>query len=237
MLTAYFVDLTPFHSNGFGRLYTSYSARYTRTFGYTYPEVVDWDIGATDLASNVRAKFNALYSPVRTTSVKARAQRSGPRQLRERQTPIRFEWYVRFTVERCQAPLSFLVHVFLGPVPSNTSTWSYATNLVGSHVFLLTSHANFTRPDQARGQIPLNKKLEQAGIPCQSQGPVLQHLTTSMTWAMQYLNGTPVDGSTMPSFKVSVSQQMVKPGSCPEEFPTYMGSISHNVSPSAYDKP
>lgn len=210
MLTVVFVALTPSHSDSIGGLYTSYSARYTWSFGYTYPEIVDWDISATDLTSNVRAKFNALYGSNPSTNIKARASSTKFLQLSRRQIQIGFEWYARFTVERCEVPLSFMVHVFLGPIPSNTSTWSYAANLVGSQAFLMTSHANITRLGQARGQIPLNKKLEQAGISCQSQGPVLAHLSTSLTWALQHLNGTPVEVSAMPSFRFFVSQQTIK---------------------------
>lgn len=234
MLTASCLALTPFHSDGSGTLYTSNSARYTRTFGYSYPEVVDWAVSADELASNVRAKFNTLYSPLPNSNIKARARNFHASSDTQRRQPMTFEWLARFTVERCQTPPSLLVHVFLGPVPGNTSTWSYASNLVGSHAFLSPGQERAARLGQARGQIPLNKKLERAGIPCQSSEHVLQHLSTSLTWALQHLNGTPVEVSTMPSFRFFVSQQMVRPGTCLEEFPTWMGGVSHIISTAAY---
>ena len=63
--------LTPFHSDSVGTLYTSATARLTRPFGYTYPEVVDWGVNATQLSSNTRAALNKLYNP--TGSIATRA--------------------------------------------------------------------------------------------------------------------------------------------------------------------
>lgn len=63
--------LTPFHSDGYGTLYTSATARSTRPFGYTYPEVVDWGVNATQLASNVRTALNSLYNPTGSISTRS----------------------------------------------------------------------------------------------------------------------------------------------------------------------
>ena len=56
--------LTPFHSDDDGTLYTSETARSTRTFGYTYPEIIDWNVNSSQLALNVRTQLNALYNPI-----------------------------------------------------------------------------------------------------------------------------------------------------------------------------
>ena len=64
--------LTPFHSDNVGTLYTSATARSTRPFGYTYPEVVDWGLlNATQLASNTRAAINKLYNPTGSISTRS----------------------------------------------------------------------------------------------------------------------------------------------------------------------
>ena len=218
--------MTPFHSDGSGELYTSLSARYTKSFGYSYPETIDWNVSPNDLSSAVKAKVNTLYGPTPANTSLRR------RQLAPR---IKYQWYARFSVEKREALESFLVHVFLGAVPNNSSTWSYAKNLAGSQAFLIpATSANATMTDSARGQIPLNKKLEYSGIPCQSAEPVLRHLTSSLTYALQYLNGTEVDAASVPSFRFYATQQMVKPATLPDEFPTYVGSINHNVSTSGY---
>ena len=219
--------MTPFHSDDFGGLYTSISARYTRSFGYSYPETIDWNVTPNDLSSAVRAKVNTLYGPTPTNNSLRRRRQFAPR--------IEYQWYARFSVEKREAIESFLVHVFLGAVSNNSSTWSYAKNLAGSQAFLIpATSANATMTGTARGQIPLNKKLEYSGIPCQSAEPVLQHLTSSLTYALQYLNGTEMDAPSVPSFRFYATQQMVKPATLPDEFPIYMDSVNHNVSTSGY---
>ena len=58
--------LTPFHSTAStSTLYNSLTARSTRSFGYSYVEVVDWTPGlnASTLAANVRSNVNKLYNP------------------------------------------------------------------------------------------------------------------------------------------------------------------------------
>ncbi|EAS28837.3 tyrosinase [Coccidioides immitis RS] len=53
--------LAPFHSRG-SAFWTSNSARSTRAFGYTYPEIQDWGVSAAQLRSSVRQHANRLYN-------------------------------------------------------------------------------------------------------------------------------------------------------------------------------
>lgn len=57
--------LTPFHSSSSSSnsLYTSATARSTLHFGYTYPELIDWNVTASQLSSNIRTILNKLYNP------------------------------------------------------------------------------------------------------------------------------------------------------------------------------
>ena len=77
--------LTPFYNNG-GTFHTSATARYTRHFGYTYPEVMDWGVNATQLSSNVRRNLNMLYNPTGSLSARSlgdhhrRVHKSGSEQ-------------------------------------------------------------------------------------------------------------------------------------------------------------
>ncbi|KAL9136330.1 MAG: hypothetical protein Q9175_002475, partial [Cornicularia normoerica] len=64
-------SLTPFHSDSVGTLYASATARSTPPFGYTYPEVADWGVNATQLSSNTRAALNTLYNPSGTISTRS----------------------------------------------------------------------------------------------------------------------------------------------------------------------
>ncbi|KAF1983552.1 Di-copper centre-containing protein [Aulographum hederae CBS 113979] len=50
-------QLKPFHSSASGEFWTSNTARYTETFGYTYPELQNGNLSA------LRAAINSLYGP------------------------------------------------------------------------------------------------------------------------------------------------------------------------------
>lgn len=74
------IALYPFHASE-NTYYTANTARHTRTFGYTYPEVEDWGVSKADLETNVRRHVNELYNnptsqPKKRTTVHRRALRS-----------------------------------------------------------------------------------------------------------------------------------------------------------------
>ncbi|KAI9886218.1 MAG: hypothetical protein M1823_001953 [Watsoniomyces obsoletus] len=69
--------LTPFHSNDQGAFWTSNSARSEKTFGYTYPELVDWNVSPEQLRTNVRAAVNRLYGNTAPANVVVRRRSDG----------------------------------------------------------------------------------------------------------------------------------------------------------------
>lgn len=60
--------LTPFHADESNDFHTSNTTRSTRAFGYTYPELLDWNIDPSVLAFDVKGHVNTLYGPIATTS-------------------------------------------------------------------------------------------------------------------------------------------------------------------------
>ncbi|KAH0538314.1 hypothetical protein FGG08_005088 [Glutinoglossum americanum] len=54
--------LTPFHSSASGNFWTSDSSRSTKTFGYAYPETVDWGVTPQQYLRNVQTAVSRLYS-------------------------------------------------------------------------------------------------------------------------------------------------------------------------------
>ncbi|KAI9775145.1 MAG: hypothetical protein M1839_001396 [Geoglossum umbratile] len=54
--------LTPFHSDSGGKFWTSDMSRSTKTFGYAYPETVDWGLTSQQYLTNVRNTVTRLYS-------------------------------------------------------------------------------------------------------------------------------------------------------------------------------
>lgn len=71
--------LTPFHSDDSGGFFNSNTSRSTRAFGYTYPELLDWNMDPSTLAFDVRGHINDLYGP--TTTASKHAQRRSESRL------------------------------------------------------------------------------------------------------------------------------------------------------------
>lgn len=59
--------LRPFRKDE-NTFYTAKTARSTRTFGYTYPEIEDWDVSKEQLQKNVRRRVNELYNKPKSSN-------------------------------------------------------------------------------------------------------------------------------------------------------------------------
>ena len=53
--------MTPFHRAD-GEFHTAETARTIKAFGYTYPEIQDWDVEPEELQKRVRQQINDLYN-------------------------------------------------------------------------------------------------------------------------------------------------------------------------------
>ena len=61
MTDSAFLDLAPFHRDTSGVMWTSSGAWKTSTFGYTYPELIDWSTTSEELAHHVRRYLEEVY--------------------------------------------------------------------------------------------------------------------------------------------------------------------------------
>lgn len=221
--------LTPFHSDDAGALHTSVTARSTRSFGYTYPEIVDWGVNATQLTANVKARLNALYNP--SSSVERRSSTSsrgnGARRFpngRNRQ------WFINIRVDKSAVTSSFFVHFFLGSVSADPAGWSFAPNLVGTHSVLdttITTAANIDPGTALYGQIPLNHALLDGGIHSLAPRTVVPFLKSQLNWRLQRMDDSPLDVSGVSSLKIYVVGQRVVPRAADEAFPKYEKLVAY----------
>lgn len=88
--------LTPFHSDRSDTLYTSATARSISSFGYSYPEIQDWGVNASQLSANVRKAINALYNPA--SSIAKRDSKSGTAVSSP--NSMDYQWFVNIGVDR-----------------------------------------------------------------------------------------------------------------------------------------
>lgn len=193
--------LNPFHRDAAGTLHTSTTARSTRTFGYTYPEIVDWNVTPEQLASTVRASVNALYGPTRSLTA-----RTASRVMRRADVQLR-EWFVNFSARRnVETPVA--VHLFLGAPPPQPENWSSASNLIVSQMILPAMlHPGVDAPT-AMAQVPLTRALidaQKSGkLNKNDVGSVTSFLQGNLQWRVQTMTGQVLDEKQLADLKISV---------------------------------
>lgn len=125
---------------------------------------------------------------------------------------------------RSDSSSPFFVHLYLGPAPADPTTWSFAPNLIASHSVVdssLLSTADTGLPTTLYGQIPLNHALLAAGDSDLASSKVVPLLTSQLNWRLQTTDDAPLDISKVPSLKIHVVGQEVKPRVSEDEFPEY----------------
>jgi tyrosinase len=171
--------LTPFSSDTAGDWYTSDTARYMKTFGYTYPEIQDWNQDATQLAQTVTAKVNALYAPKSGTHRKRH-----PRDLTATKEQ---EWFVNIAIDKQDLRTigSVLVMIFVGDAPTDTGAYKGASNLAGSLTAFVPPSSSSPHESYTYGEISLKDALEKAALSDYSEATVVAYLTQHLNWKVQ----------------------------------------------------
>ncbi|RDI89614.1 hypothetical protein Vi05172_g503 [Venturia inaequalis] len=206
--------LLPFRSQG-SEFHTSATVRDMKDFGYSYPEIVDWEVSATELASNVRTAVNRLYQ--RQTSLARR--RSNVR----RGSTKRRDWYINFQGLR-QTTTAFAINFFLEEPPAAPQDWATAPNLIVSQIVLADNSIDKVAP-QAISQIPLSFSLELAMASGKLNGTdtdsVTAYLENNLLWTASFLNGDGCEPGALDGLDVSVVDQEVVESARMDQFHSY----------------
>jgi tyrosinase len=171
--------LTPFSTNAVGDWYTSDTSRYMKTFGYTYPEIQDWNQDATQLAQTVTAKVNALYAP------KGRTHRK--RHPRDMAATKEHEWFANMGIDKRNLKElgTVSVMVFLGNPPADPSAYKGASNLAGSLTAFVPPNFSAAHESWTYGEVSLQDVLKKAALPDYSEATVVTYLTQHLQWKVQ----------------------------------------------------
>jgi tyrosinase len=175
-LDTQYTSLEPFTSNGRGQFYTSASSWKTSTFGYTYPEIQDWDQTPAQLKANVTATIARMYN-----SQPAFKRAVGPAA----QTKA---WSVALNVSRYDLQGEpFVIRVFLSQVPQNPDDWPISNTLAGSFSVLPPPHqGNGPYPTiLAYSEISLTKGLMENGVDPTDVAAVEKWLESNLHWGVQ----------------------------------------------------
>lgn len=242
--------LYPFHSDSRNTFHTPASARATKTFGYTYPEIVDWGVSTSKLRSNVIAAVNKLYNSAAatgTTSVtnSTRTRRrddpaiNSTSDLTLTLSPSEIEalpinnlpaQYV-LNITLPQQPSSSNLYFFLGdPPPSSSSSSS-----LSSADNLLATYAIFSKTPGSPGP-PATGTTTQALLPITAQlyALVVRGVLPSLDLAaavapllnekrITWTSATADNQRVQGQLTIQVLQRDVKPATSLEELPEYGG--------------
>jgi tyrosinase len=248
-------NLLPFHANAEGTFWTSKGVRSTRTFGYTYPELVDWNRTPEELASSVRSIVNRLYNPVRINNIDqlkslatspklkpAKVKVGGLQGLESRpgKSGIQRQWTIKVEVQRFAYTGSFAIDFFLGTPPSSPVAWPTASNLVGSYAQFITTDSNLMQramsPDTlSYGEVSLTRYLSslvQRGVLADLEPhSVTPSLLESLTWRARDIEGCEVKLDSLTSLKIAVGSRAFRGPITLDEFPSFGGlEIFENIT-------
>lgn len=230
-------NLTPFTSNTAGTTFwTSTTSRQLKSWGYTYPEIQDWNQTPAQLQANVRQSVNRLYSPG-TTNSRRRNGRTSRRDIDSELSgalsmlePTTTQWYASVSVDNFCVGGPFKLFMFIGPPPSDPTAWGTAMNLVGVQGFFAPVADVGTLPPQiVHSRINLMKSftLPAYGLLNTVAKVATPFLTKSLQWGVQKADGTVVPNSEIPSLKIDVQETEVTPPKDATSFPTYGNFIKH----------
>ncbi|KAH8808502.1 hypothetical protein F5884DRAFT_373546 [Xylogone sp. PMI_703] len=191
--------LTPFSKDGTA-FFTSTGVRSMSVFGYTYPEIQDWNQTPTQLKANVTSQINKLYNPNGVNTVSKRFMDGEPKLIRRPHAKAteRVEkdraWSVSIQVNKFGLDgTRFFIRVFLGAVPKDPNDWSSASTLAGSMPVLPAPHGMGPLPVVlVNGEVNLSQELAEAGFDGNEVDEILLYLKKNLHFKIQMVrNITP----------------------------------------------
>lgn len=216
--------LTPFHSDTSGDLYTSLTARSTHSFGYTYPEIIDWGISPSQLAINARTALNQLYNPGGSLSRRRSFNTSSSTTTTTPASPINHQYFVNIKVNSTEITDPLFIHFFIGTIPSPPRSWSTAPTLAGTYAAM--AHTD----GMAVGQVALTHALVSGIIADLSPQNVIPYLSTQLDYRIQKLDWSVVGVGEVRSLRVSVVVREVELVEGEDQFPRYGPLVEYGLA-------
>ncbi|KAI5926790.1 hypothetical protein F4810DRAFT_724400 [Camillea tinctor] len=230
--------LTPFFANETS-FWTSNTVRDHEVFGYTYPEVANKSRSqvidsinklytryspATMLTERrkklIKGGRNYADKKIGQASSQPRPHRSNPlawNHLTSTHPPMNAvfqgnnyrEWIANIGVNRQALNTSFSILLFIGPVPSDPKSWSFADNLVGSlGIFANVGPQGNMQHGKITGTVPLTSALMSlisgGSIPSLYPDDVVPFLRSQLQLRIALPDSTYVDAKTVDGLWVNI---------------------------------
>jgi tyrosinase len=169
--------LEPFSTDTEGHFYTSSMVQSLKEFGYSYPEIQDWNQTPQELQAKVITQVNHLYGP---SAAKIKRRGSGP------QAPTKV-WSVRIHVSKFDlGGQRFIVRIFLGDVPQNPLSWSTSETCIGSFPVFPPVQSTEMHPQiPTHNEISLTAGLKARGYDGQDSTTTAKYLERALHWRVQ----------------------------------------------------
>ncbi|KAK6428007.1 hypothetical protein LTR95_015856 [Oleoguttula sp. CCFEE 5521] len=237
--------LDPFHSSQNGTRWTSQTARSTRTFGYTYPELAN-----NANTSSIKAAINRLYGGDSSPSNSAAAAIQPSKRFIDdtpeepslfprdpaaaaRPKQLRREYIANIVSEKFALNGSYAIYVFLGDFDSeDPSCWPTNSNLVGTHAIFAAlpgdSEGNgmsMSSGMRVTGTVPLTSalldKAKNGDLKGLRKADVEGYLRENLGWSVRMFNGTAVPNDQVPGLNLKVVGADVQPATTGDQFPKW----------------
>ncbi|KAA8576834.1 hypothetical protein EYC84_006881 [Monilinia fructicola] len=203
--------------------FTSNTCRSMAQFGYSYPEITDWNMTAAQMQSYVTGRVNALYNADGSNSkIKKRnfnkRESSLDHQYEGANTNKTLrEWTVALSVSKLDLQgQRFIVRIFLGKIPEDPKEWGRCENLVGSLVILPPPGASDKDPVGALAYDEIvvlrepfvDGSYKERGEDGDGEGTE-EFLKANLKWRVQLLDNTPLPANSLPTLKIIVGDEIV----------------------------
>lgn len=220
--------LLPFHSKADGSApWTAYGTRSLKAFGYSYPDVKEWEFrgpnAAADLARSVTARINSIYN------VQGRSAKRSVRGLQPR--AVEREWTVEVSAPNAALlGASFSVMLFLGDKPKNPADWPFQT--IGSMYVLAQPRSPLSGPMVAHTDIVITKFMQDNGIDTTDVKASKAYLDKMLTWGVQRADESVVPNEQFKGLDILVVDNIVKLPVDDTQLPKYLELTPHaDISP------
>ncbi|RAL63485.1 hypothetical protein DID88_003905 [Monilinia fructigena] len=205
--------------------FTSNTCRSMAQFGYSYPEITDWNMTAAQMQSYVTGRVNALYnadgsdSKIKKRKIHSRESSSDHQYEGANINKILREWTVALSVSKLDLQgQRFIVRIFLGKIPEDPKEWGRCEDLVGSLVILPPPGAS---DKGAVGALAYDeivvlrepvvdgsyKENDEHG----DREGTEEFLNANLKWRVQLvkLDNTPLPSNSLPTLKIDVGDEIL----------------------------
>ncbi|EFQ36356.1 uncharacterized protein GLRG_11501 [Colletotrichum graminicola M1.001] len=229
--------LKPFYRDTSGNFHTGRTASEIKNFGYSYPEIIDWNQSQDALARQVTVSVNRLYGPSSTSrKVRRKHRRSSCNSQRNQAgtyaPPATFQpdaphkkYSALVDLERSELPLPCSVSVYVdGEFAGKISVMSMpASGMMHSAVSLNTALEKLGKsmaipePQGNNSSSTTDSTTVQQPAVSSDDKEIIQK---QLSVVIQSINGTIVPVSSAPSLKMKVELQHVAPPLSEDSLPT-----------------